>query len=365
MTMKSKAAIPLLAAMTLGLTACEEGQFLASAPASSEETTVRPPAKARVEIQEVERRDIFATTELALWDGRPSLGGIWIAHPDVTDPERVLIRNATSGKSIYGALFRRERDNPGPRLQLSSDAAAELGIIAGQPTELSVIVVRREEVTIEPVPVPLDETAAPENSTPSNASAAAVPLDANVTEPAAAPKRQGFFARLFGGGAAAGSAAAAEDADAAAPPTVETETLDPITTGAAAAIAAAETSSAATTSAAVRPVQRAALPAVAAVAAPTPTATPAPTVVATPTPTPAALNNPYVQVGLFTVEANANAAATGLRQGGIVPTITPGTNASGTFWRVLVGPMTDAADQSEILAQVKSLGYSDAFLVSN
>jgi cell division septation protein DedD len=95
---------------------------------------------------------------------------------------------------------------------------------------------------------------------------------------------------------------------------------------------------------------------------PEPVSTPAPS---QPAATPPSLNNPYVQVGLFTVEANASAAATGLRQGGIVPTIVPGTNASGTFWRVLVGPMTNPDDQTEILSQVKALGYSDAFLVSN
>ncbi|NNJ69084.1 MAG: SPOR domain-containing protein, partial [Boseongicola sp.] len=152
-----------------------------------------------------------------------------------------------------------------------------------------------------------------------------------------------------------------------------TEALDPITTGAAAAIEAAEASSQ-TLSANARPQRRATAAAAASTAAvvtaPAPTATPAPEPVSTPAPTPPAapapsLNNPYVQVGLFTVEANASAAATGLRQGGIVPTIVPGTNATGSFWRVLVGPMTSAEDQTEILSQVKSLGYSDAFLVSN
>ena len=369
MTMNATAAIPLLVVISLGLAGCEEGQFLAPPPAG-EETTVRAPAQARVEIQEVERADIFSVAELALWDGRPSLGGIWVAHPDVTDPERVLVRNATNGQSIYGALFRRERNNPGPRIQLSSDAATELGIVAGQPTELSIVVVRQEEVTIQPAVLPVEESEgeAEDLTDPSdNTALVMAPGDAVVTEPDEAPKRQGFFARLFGGGAAA-SEATDDEADliGAAAPDVETEPLDPITTGAAAAIAAAE-ASAPRTSASVRPVQRSLAPPA---SPPATAATPAPVVAAAPvapvpTPAPQTLNNPYVQVGLFTVEANANAAATGLRQGGIVPTITPGTNAAGTFWRVLVGPMSSPDDQSEILSQVKSLGYSDAFLVSN
>ena len=363
MTMKFKAAIPLLVVMAIGLAACEEGQFL-TAPTDGQ-TTVRAPAEARIEIQEVERADIFSASELALWDGRPSLGGLWVAHPDVGDPERVLIRNATNGQSIYGALFRRERNNPGPRIQLSSEAATELGILAGRPTELSIVVVRQQEVTIEPEALALDATPdAPSDET----AIVAVPADAEPEQP---PQRQGFFARLFGGGTAA--SATQDDttpatADGAIAPSVETETLDPITTGAAAAISAAE-ASATTSTAVVRPQRRAVAAATTPEPTPAPVAAPAPApepvVAAVPTPAAPALNRPYVQVGLFTVEANASAAATGLRQGGIVPTIVPGTNATGTFWRVLVGPMTSPDDQSEILGQVKSLGYADAFLVSN
>lgn len=374
MTITTKATFPLLAAMTLGLAACEEGQFAATTPAT-DQANVQAPAEARVEIQDVERADIFSSSELALWDGRPSLGGIWVAHPDVTDPERALIRNATNGQSTFGALFRRERNNPGPRIQLSSDAANALGIIAGQPTELSVIAVRREEVIIEPAPVPVAET----ETEPADGEAAVLadPTDATVEAPAEPPKRQGFFARLFGGGTAATADDAASDDEAASasPPDVETAPLDPVTTGAAAAIAAAEASGRTASVAApsnVRPVRRAAAAAPAPTPAPVAEAAVAPAVVApvvvapvAPAPAPATLNSPFVQVGLFTVEANANAAATGLRQGGIVPTIMPGTNANGTFWRVLVGPMTDPSDQSEILGQVKALGYSDAFLVSN
>ena len=106
--------------------------------------------------RDVERPDIFSTSENALWDGRPSLGGVWVAYPSTTDPERVIIRNLDNGKSVIGALFRRERDIPGPKIQLSSDAATALGIIAGTPTEISIVVLRREEVQID-VPDPTPE----------------------------------------------------------------------------------------------------------------------------------------------------------------------------------------------------------------
>ena len=103
--------------------------------------------------KDVEAPEIFQATDSALWDGRPSLGGIWVASPDVTNPERVLMFNPATGKSITGALFKRERDNPGPKLQLSSDAADALGILAGQPTEIQVTALRKEE-TAAPVAAP-------------------------------------------------------------------------------------------------------------------------------------------------------------------------------------------------------------------
>ena len=104
--------------------------------------------------RDVEAPDVFEATEAGLWDGRPSLGGVWVAHPDVVEPERVIIRNTANNKSVVGALFRREREIPGPRLQISSDAAASLGMLAGSPSQLSVIALRRETV---PEPAPTEQ----------------------------------------------------------------------------------------------------------------------------------------------------------------------------------------------------------------
>jgi rare lipoprotein A len=90
----------------------------------------------RVVERDVEAPQVFSMEEPGLWDGRPSLGGVWIAHPGATDPERVLIRNSQTGASVVGALFRRERENPGPRFQISSEAANALGILPGAPTSI-------------------------------------------------------------------------------------------------------------------------------------------------------------------------------------------------------------------------------------
>lgn len=128
------------------IAACmEEGEFnFGSRNADADGPA--PIGATRLVERDVEAPEVFEVTTEGLWDGRPSLGGVWVAHPDVGDPERVIIRNDENGRFVIGALFRRERDNPGPDLQISSDAAAALGALAGDPTMLNVTALRREEV---------------------------------------------------------------------------------------------------------------------------------------------------------------------------------------------------------------------------
>ncbi len=140
--------------------------------------------------------------------------------------------------------------------------------------------------------------------------------------------------------AAAGVAAAnatgsdADTATDASAPEVETTALDPVATSAAAAIDRAEASD--------KPQPRPERSAAASASS--------------------GLKNPYIQVGRFTVEANANAAAANLRQSGIVPVVRDSSASGQLAWRVLIGPVSTADDQAALLAQVKNLGYSDAFL---
>lgn len=113
----------------------------------------------RIVDRDVEAPEVFQATDTALWDGRPSLGGVWVAAPGVSNPERVIMRNLDNGKFVIGALFRRERENPGPSLQISSDAAEALGLLAGQPGKISVTALRREEVPEETPATPVLDTA--------------------------------------------------------------------------------------------------------------------------------------------------------------------------------------------------------------
>lgn len=126
------------------LTGCAGGFNPFSRDAAAD-TSVATQKSVRLIDRDVEAPGVFQASDDALWDGRPSLGGVWVASPDAVDPERVIMRNPANGKFVIGALFKRERDNPGPSLQISSDAATALGLLAGQPAKINVTALRREE----------------------------------------------------------------------------------------------------------------------------------------------------------------------------------------------------------------------------
>lgn len=168
-----------------GLSACEDGAgpgFLkpkgdTAASASSGRST-------KLVERDVEAPEVFQKTEAGLWDGRPSLGGVWVAHPDVTDPQRVIIRNTANNKFVIGALFRREREIPGPRFQASSDAAAALGMLAGAPVELNVTALVREQADEQ---APADTPTASLDAGPEIAQTALDPVEGAAAAIDAAP----------------------------------------------------------------------------------------------------------------------------------------------------------------------------------
>lgn len=294
----------------LGLTACAEGQMPGFLKSKGDGDVVSRASTTggakRTSERDVEAPDIFQATEAGLWDGRPSLGGVWVAHPDVKEPERAIIRNEQNGQFVIGALFKRERQSPGPRLQISSDAAAALGVLAGQPSNLNVVALRREEVedTTPPEPTPVI------------------------------------------GDAAAGAMPAA--------PSVSEGTLDPVATTAAAAIDA-------------DPLPPAAGAAPAAAPAPVETlaAAPAPKPVAKPASAASKLKKPYIQIGIFSVEQNAQNTATSMRQSGMVPTVKTHNTQGKEFWRVVVGPAQTKGEMDTLLKTIKDSGFTDAYAVSN
>jgi cell division septation protein DedD len=279
--------VAILAMGMFALSGCDEsGDFNLTNPfaaGAEAEATATPAASGEVIERDVEAPEVFSSVEQGLWDGRPSLGGVWVAHPDVTEPERVLITNNSNGQTVVGALFRRERDIPGPRLQMSSDAATAIGVLAGAPVELSVVALRKETIEVAPAPGELDT------------------------------------------------------AIAEAPVVAETP-LDPIAAAGAAIEAPVET----TTTAAVAP------------------AAPPPAPVQT-----SSLEKPYIQIGIFSVEANANQTANQMRSAGLIPTVLSQESAGKPFWRVIVGPAATASERKQLLETVQSVGFSDAYAVTN
>ncbi|MEM9320157.1 MAG: SPOR domain-containing protein [Pseudomonadota bacterium] len=379
--------LTLICSFALVLAACDDGMQLPFGQTTAE-TPTNPTAARPTEVsgQEVEAPDVFLAEETGLWDGRPSLGGVWVAHPDVTDPERVLVTNEATGDTVVGALFRRERENPGPSFQISSDAAAALDVIAGQPTELTVVALRRQELPEIDIAVPPPEPAAEETDSPGGGDAAlpsaiaATALEAinevdevaEVAESAAPP--------TLDVAAVAADAIAVTDGPEPIPQPVVALRADDIV---------------AATSASPLPEALTNVQATSASPAPAPVPVPAPTPVAAPLPIPEAepepeadlaeevaalaptpepearpaapepLERPFIQIGIFSAEENAEGVAQSLRQGGVIPTVLDQSNDERSMWRVVVGPVPTADDRAALLETVQGLGYEDAYFVTN
>jgi len=139
----------------LALTACEE-QFNVQ---TDDVPTARAQVVANASTSETvtPRPDLFSLRALAAWDGRPSLGGAWIAHPDVQSAERASITEVATGRTITAALFRRDPSIPGPPFQISAEAAQELGIQPGLTVEVDVVAVRIATADADVAEVPVEE----------------------------------------------------------------------------------------------------------------------------------------------------------------------------------------------------------------
>lgn len=275
----------------------------AAKPAKAEKPAKTTAKSVKLVDRDIEAPEVFSVTDMALWDGRPSLGGVWVASPDAVDPERVILRNTANGKFVIGALFRRERDNPGPTLQISSDAANALGLLAGEPGKVSVTALRREEA---PVTAPdaskpiLDAAETVETETLAPATEDAV---AATEAPAAAkPKSKGFGLFKKKQKASDGPVAPVVSSEP-----IETATAAPATAPAKAAAPAAKAG--------------------------------------------------LIQIGIFSVEANAKRAVDTLAKAGITASVRAEKSQGKAFWSVT------ASGGSEALAKVKAAGFADAYML--
>lgn len=332
----------LAAVVSISLAGCMEGNNATSTPRSASGAVSAD--------RDVENPNAFSRRETGLWDGRPSLGGVWVAHPDVRSPERVIIRNKENGQETIGALFRRERMNPGPSFQVSGEAANAIGILAGAPTMIEVIALRIEEaapavaeqdapVAEAPTAQPAAEPAAPPppvapaRDTPAQSSAAPADQASDgmipLPEAEARPARSGgLFGRVFGRRQSA-------PAPEMSPDLVETQIID----------------------------DSAAVPAATASAPQTPAQPGTQASTQAPAPQASALAQPFIQLGIFSVEANARNAERMAKGAGLSARVVPGQASGNQFWRVVVGPASTQAEQRQMLARVKALGFNDAYAV--
>lgn len=326
--------------LTISLAACLDGTT-----GSQSGSTGAPRGTSQTVERDVEAPNVFSKREAGLWDGRPSLGGVWVAHPDVRDPERVIIRNTENGQETIGALFRRERMNPGPVFQVSGDAAAAVTMLAGAPTQIEVIALRTEDVRVG-----ADSVDAPDASAPPQTEAAqtaTAPDAARTQDPArmtdtasaasqatdtdtaialppeedTAQPRRGLFSRLF-----------SRDTQPATPAGgVETTPLDDSAQASAQASIAPDV--------------------------------PSPQPLGTVPPPQSTLDQPFIQLGIFSVEANARRAQEMAGNAGLSARVHAGTTQGNAFWRVTAGPAATSQERQQLLEQVKALGFNDAYAV--
>jgi hypothetical protein len=362
----------LILSLGLVLAGCEDGKgpaalFGPAADSSAEGAAPAAPESALTVVEkDVEAPNVFDLSDEGLWDGRPSLGGVWVAHSSVKDPERVIIRNPANGNSVVGALFRREAANPGPSLQVSSDAADALGMLAGAPASLEVVALRRQGL---PEATPADETEFP-----------AAPTEPVIADAAA----DGSEAAATVDTVAATAAAAIDEAEGIAPAADAATATDMPADASATDVAVAgavaekkcpfwrkkkcEAERAAALGGTVTDESAIGEPAPTedgiAVAAVGPAAEAQSDVIAATPIAAGTLTRAYVQIGIFSVEENAQRAADQMKAAGMTATVKSDQSQGKTFWRVIVGPAASVAERDALASRVKGIGYPDAYPVS-
>jgi cell division septation protein DedD len=351
--------------------------------------------------------DVFEASGTARWDGRRTLQGVWVAHPQASTARRVRIYNAATGAAADGALFTRDPVLSGPSMLVSSDAAGLLGLAPGEEADLRVVALTPRSAG------DVEVLAAASAAARVDAPAAAAP---GAERPPAATSARAVASAAPGGteeGTAAGVAArtlpapsvgvASRSRDTARPVgsaanrVAETRAVadprrsdsqpaaaTPAVAGARQAAPAAAQSEVAQSEIELEPgtgsespVREPAKPAV---AAPGPAAGAPEADVARPaaakdatadaapasaqTPAPGTLAQPYVQAGLFAVEDNAERLIRRIRDEGLPAVGEAVRLATGPATRVLAGPFATAAERDAARRRIQAMGLRDAVPVA-
>ena len=261
---------------------------------------------------DVEAPKIFSVTAQGLWNGRPSPGGVRVVSADARDPGRVIIRNDATGETGIGARFRQERENPGPPIRISPDAAKALGLLSGQPAKVTITARRRAE------DIPAAAAPATAVTAPGSATAAAGPVKAGT---AAKTTTQAEPAAVETGALHTGAVAAAIDKADAKTPVMDPDALAQAAPAASTAAAPAASS-------------------------------------------PAAGGKSHSQPGIFSVYANAKRAADTVTKAGASAALRKEESKGKPGWSVVAGPAASAAESDALMKKIKALGSADACFVS-
>ncbi|MCX7889598.1 MAG: SPOR domain-containing protein [Rhodobacteraceae bacterium] len=76
------------------------------------------------------------------------------------------------------------------------------------------------------------------------------------------------------------------------------------------------------------------------------------------------LRRPYVQIGIFSRQDNAQRAADQMNAAGLSAVVKPDSSQGKAFWRVIVGPASSIGERDSLAARVRGMGYPDAYPVA-
>ncbi len=409
--------LPLAACAGLGAERAGE----AAGPSAEPSAAAEKPSAVSPDL--VPEPAVFEATGTARWDGRRTLQGVWVAHPQASSTRRVRIFNDATGAAADGALFTREPTLGGPSVLVSSDAAALLGMTPGVEAELRIVALARpgqsgpeaqahasgaaprraaglagaakpaaskraapKPVAPKPVtPKPAaakpaaalaaqastERPAAPApaiEATGSQAATKTPAVEASRPVAAATVARPIEAAEAFAGAAISPAKAPANSGDGSADASPDASGV-----AADAPAARANASPAPDGDAAARglPQQEGSLqaepPASAAGAPPAAeTEPPVGAALAAANPRPAAegsppsLDRPYIQAGIFSVPENATRLIGRIQAAGMPAVGRPAQLATGPATRVLAGPFPTAAERDAARRRIQAMGLGDA-----
>ena len=117
-----------------------EGSGVASAGADASLALAATPAEA--DPMQVRAPEVFQASALAVWDGKRTARGIWVAHPNVRTPMQVRIVNPKTNLEVDGIVYRHRGSEAGDVLTVSSDAATALGMEPGKDHQIALYALR-------------------------------------------------------------------------------------------------------------------------------------------------------------------------------------------------------------------------------